>query len=65
MLDDAVLPYILMVIAGFIVLGVGLLFSFRTWSRWQERRELMASRKPDVADPTAGPNERQKPRPTD
>ena len=65
MLDDAALPYILMVIAGFIVLGVGLLFSFRTWARWQERRELMASRKPDVTDPTSDPDREQKPRPTD
>jgi hypothetical protein len=60
------LPYILMVIAGFIVLGIGLMYSFRHYARWQERRELMASDKPDVAHPTEAPETgAQKPRPTD
>ena len=66
MLTYSTLPYILMVIAGVIALAVGLLFSFRSYARWQKRRELMAASKPDVAHPTEPADTTPRtPRPTD
>lgn len=51
MITFETLPYILMVVVGTGALGVGLLLSFRNYTRWQKRRELMAASKPNVANP--------------
>jgi hypothetical protein len=65
MFELGVWPYILMVIGGTVILGVGLALSFRNYARWQSKRQEMVAGKTNPISPTEPAGDREGIRPTD